>query len=713
MPTFTGTNLSEVITLTTVSPTVVTSGASLPGNGRDTIFGFSGDDTIASGGGDDVISGGIGSDMAFMGSGNDIFRWSPGDGSDTVEGGADMDLLDFSGSNISENIGISANGTHVRFSRDVANIAMDLHGIETILFHAFGGADNVTVNDLTGTGVKNIGINLEGVLGGSTGDLQLDTVNVNGLDTADRIAVSSTGGAVVVGGLDWTTRIRNADASDKLQVLANAGKDTIQVASAVVSELALRVDGGLGSDTLDLVPGTAGGDIAVVNNAGVAGLVLGSGMIELGSIEHLSLHSGNTAEAFSVANLTGSPVKRIDIELAGRSGAGGNDIVSVAGSDNADTITLTDSKALLSAKGLPAGVFLHHADAQDEFIVGGGFGADTIDASGVTGKTAQLVLNGGNDGDVLIGSKNADVISGNDGNDVALMGAGDDKFFWAPGDDNDTLEGQGGIDLLGFSGANVSENIDISANGGRVRFFRNVANVDLDLNGIERIVFRAFGGADNISVGNLSGTDVTSVAINLAAALGSVGGDGQADQISIAGTQKADDVKIVATPTAHVIDGLPWRIVLASQETSDAISISTGAGQDSIDASNTSLGYNFRIDGGFGNDTLTGGLANDVFVFSSALNEQSNVDTVRKFSVSNDTMALDDNVFIGIGAPGALDAGAFHIGSAATDAAQRIVYDDASGKLFFDSDGSGSAEQVQFAKLAPGLSLTSSDFFII
>ena len=63
------------------------------------------------------------------------------------------------------------------------------------------------------------------------------------------------------------------------------------------------------------------------------------------------------------------------------------------------------------------------------------------------------------------------------------MGAGDDTFVWNPGDDNDTLEGQAGFDTMLFNGANVAENIDISANGGRVLFFRNIATV---LDGPER-----------------------------------------------------------------------------------------------------------------------------------------------------------------------------------------------------------------------------------
>ena len=107
-------------------------------------------------------------------------------------------------------------------------------------------------------------------------------------------------------------------------------------------------------------------------------------------------------------------------------------------------------------------------------------------------------MNGGLGADVLIGSEGDDLVNGGDGNDTALMGAGDDTFVWNPGDDNDTLEGQAGFDTMLFNGANIAENIDISANGGRVRFIRDVANVTMDLNDVEGIDFNALGGADTI-----------------------------------------------------------------------------------------------------------------------------------------------------------------------------------------------------------------------
>src|SRR6185436_19500705 len=104
--------------------------------------------------------------------------------------------------------------------------------------------------------------------------------------------------------------------------------------------------------------------------------------------------------------------------------------------------------------------------------------------------------------DTLIGGDGNDFILGDNGNDVAQMGAGDDVFQWNPGDGSDIVKGGGGNDLLLFFGANINENIDIVANGSHASFTRDVANVTMDLSEVERIEFRALGGADNITVGD-------------------------------------------------------------------------------------------------------------------------------------------------------------------------------------------------------------------
>ena len=92
-----------------------------------------------------------------------------------------------------------------------------------------------------------------------------------------------------------------------------------------------------------------------------------------------------------------------------------------------------------------------------------------------------------------------------------------------------------------FFGANIAENIDISANGGRVRFTRDVANITMDLDDVEAIDFRALGGADNIVVGDLTGTDVTRIDLDLRGPNG--GGDGAADTVTVNGTQGDDVVR--------------------------------------------------------------------------------------------------------------------------------------------------------------------------
>ena len=103
--------------------------------------------------------------------------------------------------------------------------------------------------------------------------------------------------------------------------------------------------------------------------------------------------------------------------------------------------------------------------------------------------------------------------------------------LWNPGDGSDTVEGQAGVDTLLFNGANIAEKIDISANGGRLRFTRDVGNITMDLNDVERINFNALGGADNIVINDLSGTDVTEVNIDLRAR--PAVGDGAADQVIV------------------------------------------------------------------------------------------------------------------------------------------------------------------------------------
>jgi cysteinyl-tRNA synthetase len=154
--------------------------------------------------------------------------------------------------------------------------------------------------------------------------------------------------------------------------------------------------------------------------------------------------------------------------------------------------------------------------------------------------------------------------------------------------------------------------------------------------------------------------------------------------------------------------------------------IKGGAGADKIDGkggNDTLYGLggndllyggvgNDKLYGGLGNDKLFGGTGNDTFVFNTKLGSD-NVDTIDDFSVSQDVIWLDDDIFSKVGKVGDLSGAAFYAGKAAHDATDRIIYDKSTGKLFYDADGNGKGQAIQFALLDKGLALTAHHFDII
>src|SRR5262249_28849573 len=168
-----------------------------------------------------------------------------------------------------------------------------------------------------------------------------------------------------------------------------------------------------------------------------------------------------------------------------------------------------------------------------------------------------------------------------------------------------------GTDTLIFNGANIAETMNITANGQRVRFTRDVANITMDLNGVEHIQVNALGGADKITVGNLAGTGVSQVSIDLG---GNGVGDGAADQVTVTGTAGADQINVVGSGTEVVVTGLPAQVVVDHPD-GDALVITAGAGSDTIDASGLQAGLvALTIDAGAGNDTIVGSQGADMLI---------------------------------------------------------------------------------------------------
>ena len=150
----------------------------------------------------------------------------------------------FNGAAAAEQINLSANGSHLKFTRDVASITMDTVGVERVDFNALGGADAVTVNDLTGTDVNSVNVDLAGALGGATGDGVADRVIVNGTAGNDAIDVSGDANVVKVSGLAATTKILHPEAAnDRLEVNTLAGADTVATVGLVPGSIQLFVNG--------------------------------------------------------------------------------------------------------------------------------------------------------------------------------------------------------------------------------------------------------------------------------------------------------------------------------------------------------------------------------------------------------------------------------------------------------------------------------------
>ena len=233
-----------------------------------------------------------------------------------------------------------------------------------------------------------------------------------------------------------------------------------------------------------------------------------------------------------------------------------------------------------------------------KLTVDGGAGADT--------------LFGSNGVDLLLGGDGADTVDGQQGNDVVLLGAGDDTFIWDPGDGSDIVEGQDGRDLLRFNGSAANENFGFVANGGRVRFTRDVGTIAMDLNGMEQLTLIALGGADTINVGDLSGTGLAAVAVDLGGIPGGTS-DGQSDEIIVTGTNGPNNVSIRGDRGTVSVSGLATAVTITgSTVANDTLRLNLLAGDDIADASGLPAGLiELRINGGDGNDKLTGSAGDD------------------------------------------------------------------------------------------------------
>ncbi|TDT75640.1 Ca2+-binding RTX toxin-like protein [Litoreibacter halocynthiae] len=523
--------------------------------------------------------------------------------------------------------------------------------------------------------------------------------------------VGTTGDDVLVGG-EGDDTISGLAGNDNLD--GQAGDDTVDggAGNDVVRgcEGADTLTGGEGEDTLQYVGSTSG--VTVDLNADGAGMQSASG----GHAE------GDVVSGFE--NVYGSD---FDDVLTGNTddnvlfGYGGDDVIDggtgndvIRGGEGADTMTGGAGTDWLRYLGSNSGVTVDLTlDAAGFHQTSGG------DAEGDIASGFENIY-GSDFGDTLTGDASANYIIGFGGDDVIDGGAGDDVIRGGAG--ADTLIGGDGVDDLQYEGSDAGVTVDLSldgvaqtssgdASGDIISGFENITGTefnDMLTGNDDRNFLYGLEGDDTINGGG--GNDVIRGGTGADTLVGGAG----ADLLQYAGSTAGVSIDLNA-------DSAGFQQASGGDAEGDIISEFENVYATNFDdvligndARNILYSYdgNDTLDGGAGNDVLRGGAGEDTFVFSTTLGA-GNVDRITDFAAADDTIQLDSSVFAGLDA-GELSAIEFlsnDTGLAET-ADQRVIYDSVTGNLYFDSDGSGVAEGVQFATLSAGLVLDASDFII-
>ncbi len=318
-------------------------------------------------------------------------------------------------------------------------------------------------------------------------------------------------------------------------------------------------------------------------------------------------------------------------------------------------------------------------DGLFEFILDSNAGYHPYSRVEFTGLPLTQTGDATNDG--LMGDNDAETFSGLGGNDVIFASGGADTLNGGDGDDH--LYGGSGFDTLdGGTGADI-------LNGGL-----NADAMDGGTGNDTYVVNNAGDLVNETSAGGGTDTVQSSLSYTLGANLERLTLTGAG---AINGTGNALANVIRGNDAANTLDGGLGNDNLSGGGGADTLRGGTGAD---------------KLNGGLGLDRLNGGGGADNFVFNTAP-ASANRDTILDYNVTADTIQLENSVFSGLGVAGALIVGKFQTGSAAHDATDRIIYDSANGRLYFDADGNGAGAKIWFATLDVGLALTAADFVVI
>lgn len=703
-------------------------------SGNNTITGNSAANIIDGGAGSgwDTLIGGLGNDTYVIHSASDVIV-------ETSTVASEVDLVQV-------NIAAANGGYTLSDNLEKATLTNAV---------AYNLTGNALANTLTGNAYDNVligGAGVDTLIGGAGNDTYVVNISAAGKleDTITETSTTDLGDTLKVVGsttnsaaltLTLAKTLENFDISgtgSSLLNLTGTVADNILIGNGAANLL----NGLAGADTMD---GGDGNDTYVVDNVGdVVSEISASGGIDLVqvAIATLSTLSSNTYELGAnienatltnklAYNLTGNDEANV---LTGNAAAN-----TLTGNDGDDTL---DGGAGIDILDGGAGDDTYIVDVSGDSIQDSG-GNDTVIAklakgtytlaSGLENLTlfGKAAINGtGNAGDnTIIGNAGANVLDGGEGADVLNGGAGNDTYVI----DNlaDLIEGElasdKGIDLV---------NVKLGGSGGSYTLGDNLENATL----LNSVAYDLVGNAaKNILTGNAF-ANVLDGKAGVDKLLGGAGNDTYIVDL-VTATGKLEDT-VTESVTTDLADSMVLRgeslnlkaIAVAvaknvenldASQTGNSLLNLTGSAADNIltgnDAVNllSGLAGADELHGGLGNDTLTGGLGNDVFVFDTAPNGSTNVDTITDFSkvsgTNDDLIHLSLAVFDQLGAADAqLDANAFCNGAVAADASDRIIYNQSTGALYYDADGAGGGDQVQIALVGVKTHalLDATDFFV-
>jgi VCBS repeat-containing protein len=314
-------------------------------------------------------------------------------------------------------------------------------------------------------------------------------------------------------------------------------------------------------------------------------------------------------------------------------------------------------------------------------------GTDPIN---LTGNELSNLIYGNAGANVLIGNGGADYLAGNGGDDTYYVDSTDDYVDEAAGNGTDVVYTSASYKLAAGVSVEVLSANDLGALSALALTGNELGNIIYGNAGAN--VLNGGAGADYLA-GN-GGDDVYHV-------------DTAGDYVEESAGQGND---VVYASASYTLTAGASVETLSTIDQADTAAINlTGNELGNLVYGNAGANV---LNGGGGSDYLLGNGGADTFAFTTALGA-GNVDTIGDFLAGTDKVGLDDAIFSGIGTPGAFNANAFRAGTAAADADDRIIYDQATGNLFYDADGNGAGAAVLFATIQGNPVLTASDFAVI